>query len=133
MKENKSMANESKKILIVEDEQSLLKTMEFTLQSAGFEVVSASEGESAVGMVKDNKPDLVLLDIILPKKSGIDVLKELKADGRVQHIPVVMLNNLSDEKSISEAIGVGERGYFVKSDMTLDDLVVKVKEILPGS
>lgn len=118
-------------ILIVEDEQSLLKTMDFTLRSAGYAVTTAVDGEEALARIRTTPPDLILLDIILPKKGGMDVLKSLKQDGSLDHIEVVMLTNLSDEKSISEAIGLGARGYFVKSDMTLDDLLKKVQDILP--
>ena len=118
-------------ILIVEDEQSLAKTMEFALADAGYVVVSAVDGEEGIEKAESAAPDLILLDILLPKKSGLEVLQEIKKNPRLQSIPVFMLTNLSDEHSISEAIAGGARGYFVKSDMTLEDLVAKVKEIVP--
>ena len=125
------MTDTKPKVMIVEDEQSLLKTMQFTLDSAGYEVLIAADGEKALERAREHKPRLMLLDIVLPKMSGMDVLKVMKQEEDLKGIEVVMLTNLSDEKSISEAIGMGARGYFVKSDMSLDDLLSKVKEIVP--
>jgi DNA-binding response OmpR family regulator len=120
----------NKKVLIVEDEQTLLKTIEFTLKDKGYETFTAADGEIALQQIKENKPDIILLDILLPKKNGLDVLKEMKLDSELAETPVLLLTNLSDEESISQGVALGARGYFVKSDMTLDEVAEKVAEVL---
>lgn len=120
----------SKKVLIVEDEQTLLKTIEFTLKDKGYEVFTAMDGEVASSLIKEKKPDIVLLDILLPKKNGLEVLQEMKDDPEVANTPVLLLTNLSDEESISQGVSMGARGYFVKSDMTLEEVAEKVAEVL---
>jgi two-component system, OmpR family, alkaline phosphatase synthesis response regulator PhoP len=119
-----------KKVLIAEDEQTLLKTIEFTLKDKGYETITATDGEEALKQIKEQKPDVVLLDILMPRKSGLDVLKEMKADDELSDIVVLLLTNLSDEESISQGVALGARGYFVKSDMTLDEVAEKVEEVV---
>lgn len=121
---------QGKKVLIVEDEQTLLKTIEFTLKDKGYEVFVAMDGEEASKLIKEKKPDIVLLDILLPKKNGLEVLQEMKDDPEVANTPVLLLTNLSDEESISQGVSLGARGYFVKSDMTLEEVAEKVAEVL---
>lgn len=116
-------------ILVVEDEQTLLKAVTYALDEAGFHVSSAIDGESALEKVRE-KPDLVLLDIIIPRKSGLEVLKEMKADPVLAGIPVLLLTNLSDDDSVSQGIALGARGYLVKSNYDLESVVAKVKEVL---
>ena len=116
-------------ILVVEDEQTLLKAVTYALDEAGFNVSSAIDGDSAMEKVRE-KPDLVLLDIIIPRKSGLEVLKEMKADPALSDIPVLLLTNLSDDDSVSQGIALGARGYLVKSNYDLESVVAKVKEVL---
>jgi len=118
-----------KKVLIAEDEQTLLKTIEFTLKDKGYETIVATDGEEAFDLIKKHKPDVVLLDILMPRKSGLDVLKEMKADSELSDIVVLLLTNLSDEESISQGVTLGARGYFIKSDMTLEEVAEKVEEV----
>ena len=121
---------QGKKVLIVEDEQTLLKTIEFTLKDKGYEVFVAMDGEEASKLIKEKKPDIILLDILLPKKNGLEVLQDMKEDPEVANTPVLLLTNLSDEESISQGVSMGARGYFVKSDMTLEEVAEKVAEVL---
>ncbi len=121
--------NNKPSILVVEDEQTLLKAVTYALNEAGFNVSSAIDGESALEKVRE-KPDLVLLDIIIPRKSGLEVLKEMKADPALADIPVLLLTNLSDDDSVSQGIALGARGYLVKSNYDLESVVAKVKEVL---
>jgi DNA-binding response OmpR family regulator len=121
---------QGKKVLIVEDEQTLLKTIEFTLKDKGYEVFAAMDGEEASKLIKEKKPDIILLDILLPKKNGLEVLQDMKNDPEVANTPVLLLTNLSDEESISQGVSMGARGYFVKSDMTLEEVAEKVAEVL---
>lgn len=120
------------KVLIVEDEQTLLKTIEFAVKDKGYETLTAMDGEEASRIIKEEKPDAILLDILLPKKNGLDVLKEMKDDEETADIPVLLLTNLSDEESISQGVALGARGYFVKADMSLDEVAEKVGELLAG-
>lgn len=118
------------KVLIVEDEQTLLKTIEFAVKDKGYETITAMDGEEASRLIAEEKPDAILLDILLPKKNGLDVLKDMKDDEATANIPVLLLTNLSDEESISQGVALGARGYFVKADMSLDEVAEKVQEIL---
>lgn len=121
--------NAQKTVLIVEDEKSLLTTIDLTLKDKGYRTLTASDGEQAFNKITDEKPDLVLLDILLPKKTGLEILQDMKKNGEIANIPVLLFTNLSDEESISQGVALGARGYFVKSDMTLAEIAAKVQEI----
>ncbi|MEK7598317.1 MAG: response regulator [Patescibacteria group bacterium] len=121
---------EKKKILIVEDETTLQKTLAEFLAEDGFEVLCASDGEQAVALAKKGKPDLVLLDIILPKKDGYEVLTELKSEADTKNIPVILLTNLESPEDIDKAFEKGASTYLVKSNYKLEDIAKKVKETL---
>ena len=99
-----------KKILFVEDEEALQKTLGEILKQEGYEVVSASDGENGLSLVKSEKPDLILLDLILPKMNGFEVLKKLKADTECQEIPVIVLTNLE---------GIGDVGKAIEPELLL--------------
>ena len=117
-------------ILIIEDEQTILKAIQIALEEAGFAVLTAIDGESGEKAAQEGKPDLILLDIILPRKNGLDVLKGLKASDDTRYIPVILLTNLSDTETVSQGVALGARGYLVKANYSLDEVVAKVKEVL---
>ncbi|PJA86994.1 MAG: response regulator [Candidatus Moranbacteria bacterium CG_4_9_14_3_um_filter_42_9] len=121
---------EKKKILIVEDEATLQKALAEFLAEDGFEVLCASDGEQAILLAKSKKPDLVLLDIILPKKDGYEVLTELKSEAGTKSIPVILLTNLESPEDIDRAFEKGASTYLVKSNYKLEDIAKKVKETL---
>ena len=121
---------EKKKILIVEDEATLQKALAEFLAEDGFEVLCASDGEQAVLLAKSKNPDLVLLDIILPKKDGYEVLTELKSEAGTKSIPVILLTNLESPEDIDRAFEKGASTYLVKSNYKLEDIAKKVKETL---
>ena len=122
--------NSNINILLVEDEEALGKIMTARLKEEGFGVDLFLTGEGIIPIVKKVKPNLVLLDILLPGKDGIEILKELKSDPELKQIPVVMLTMLNDETRIAEAMELGSRGYLVKGDYNLDMLAKTVKDIL---
>ncbi|KKR46519.1 MAG: Response regulator receiver domain protein [Parcubacteria group bacterium GW2011_GWA2_40_8] len=122
--------NSNINILLVEDEEALGKIMTARLKEEGFGVDLFLTGEGIIPIVKKVKPNLVLLDILLPGKDGIEILKELKSDPELKQIPVVMLTMLNDEIRIAEAMELGSRGYLVKGDYNLDMLAKTVKDIL---
>jgi DNA-binding response OmpR family regulator len=121
---------DKKKILIIEDEATLQRSLSEFLTAEGFEVLSALDGEEGLDMVKEKNPDLVLLDIILPKKDGYEVLGEIKKDEKTTKIPVVLLTNLEAAEDVQRAFDAGATTYLVKSNYKLEDIVKKIKEIL---
>lgn len=118
----------AKKILFAEDEPALQRALSESLREAGFAVVSALDGEAACAKVVEEKPDLILLDLILPKKDGFEVLRTLKNNPSVADIPVIVLTNLEGTTEAAHAIELGAVGYLIKTDYRLDELVEKVKE-----
>lgn len=122
--------NGTKKILIVEDEEALQKAMTEFLTAENFTVAAASDGERGLALAKTEDPDLILLDIILPKMDGYAVLDGLKKDPVTQNIPVILLTNLESAEDIQKAFEKGATTYLVKSDYKLEDVVKKIKETL---
>jgi DNA-binding response OmpR family regulator len=120
----------NKKILVVEDEVSLQKSLSEFLVEENFEVISALDGEKGLIMAQEEKPDLILLDIILPKKDGYEVLTELKQGENTKRIPVILLTNLEGPEDIEKAFESGASTYLVKSNYKLEDIVKKIKETL---
>jgi len=119
-----------KKILIVEDEQTLVKALTSKLENEGFEAEGAINGEEGMKLAKSKKPDLILLDVIMPRMDGMTMLKKLKEDEETKNIPVIMLTNLSDDKRVAESIESGAHDYLIKADWKIEDVVVKVKKKL---
>lgn len=119
-----------KKILIIEDEATLNKAIAEYLEAENFQVLSALDGEVGAEMAKKEVPDLILLDIILPKKDGYEVLDELKKDEKTKNIPVILLTNLESQEDIVRAFEKGATTYLVKSDYKLQDVAKKIKTAL---
>ncbi|MCK4525584.1 MAG: response regulator [Candidatus Andersenbacteria bacterium] len=117
-----------KKILVIEDEATLQKALNDVLAQEGYDVLSALDGMSGLDLALKENPDLILLDIILPKMDGFEVLKKLKE--KESKIPVIILTNLSDINDIQKALDLGATTYLVKADFHLDDVLKKVKETL---
>ncbi len=120
----------AKKILVIEDEATLQRTMTEYLISEGFKVFSAMDGEKGLELAKSELPDLIVLDIILPKKDGYAVLEEVKADEKTKDIPIILLTNLEGAGDVQKAFEKGATTYLVKSNYRLEDIVKKIKEIL---
>jgi two-component system, OmpR family, alkaline phosphatase synthesis response regulator PhoP len=120
----------AKKILIIEDDETLQKILTEYLVGEKFEVKNASNGELGVEMALSEKPDLILLDIILPKKDGFEVIKELKANEQAKNIPIMLLSNLDSAADVEKALELGATTYLVKADYKLEEIVSKVKEVL---
>jgi len=117
-----------KTILIVEDEPILQKTLTMALEQEGYEIKSALDGEIGLNMAKTIKPDLILLDLILPKMDGFEILDELKKDETSKEIPIIILTNLESSQDIERALGLGAKTYLVKANYDLKDVIQKVKE-----
>lgn len=119
-------------VLIVEDEEFLVRALKDNLTSEGSTVSVAMDGEAVFDEVKKRKPALILLDLLLPKKNGFDVLKDLKASPEWQLIPVIVLSNLGEDSEIKRALELGASDYFVKSQHPIQEVIEKVKEYLQG-
>lgn len=121
------------KIVCAEDDKLISTSLVEGFTVAGFEVTAAGDGEEAVAKIKEIKPDVVLLDIMMPKLDGYGVVWELKADPQTANIPVVMLTNLSDPDTLSKILEAGVTDYLLKSEQTIDQIIVKVNEVLSRS
>jgi DNA-binding response OmpR family regulator len=115
------------KILIVEDDKFLRLLLERKLKNENFEVVAAEDGEEALEKIVTEKPDLILLDIILPKKSGFAVLQEINKDENLKRIPVFIISNLGQPEDIERGKNLGAKEYFVKAGLSLEELIKKIK------
>jgi len=120
----------SKKILIVDDEILVIDVLTKKLKKEGFLVDSAFDGVEALLKVDKLKPDLILLDIIMPKLDGISVLKKLKASDETQNIPIIILTNLYDDKKVAEVLQTGNTDYLIKVEHPINEIIRKVKEKL---
>ena len=119
-----------KTILFIEDESALQKTFGDLLREEGYEMISALDGEVGLRLAKEKKPDLILLDLILPRVHGFDVLKHLKEDPATKDIPVIVLTNLEGIGDVDKAIELGAKTYLVKAQYTLEEVLEKIKKAL---
>ncbi len=119
-----------KKILFVEDEESLQKSMGTMLEKQGYQVFRSLDGESGLVLARKELPDLILLDLILPKKNGFEVLSELKADPATKNIPIIVLTNLEGSADVERALTSGATTYLVKANYTLQDIIAKIEGVL---
>ncbi|PIU09022.1 MAG: response regulator [Candidatus Moranbacteria bacterium CG08_land_8_20_14_0_20_34_16] len=119
-----------KRILIIEDEKVLRETLEDYLREDGFDVKIAMDGEIGMNLIKEEEFDLIVLDIILPKKDGFKILEEVKEDEKRKNIPVIILTNLESVEDIQKAFERGVTNYLVKSDHSLIEVSEKIKKIL---
>ena len=120
--------NNNKKVLVVEDEATLQKALNDVLIQEGYDVLSALDGALGLELALKEELDLILLDIILPKMDGFEVLKKLKEEG--SQTPIIILTNLSDINDIQKALDLGATTYLVKADFHLSDVLKKVKETI---
>ncbi len=119
-----------KKILIIEDEASLRMALEEKFSGEGFEVLTADNGENGLALALENRPSLILLDIILPKMNGFEVLNQLSKNDLTKDIDVMILTNLSEAGKVGDIVRRGVSDYLIKADWTLEDLLEKVKNKL---
>lgn len=119
-----------KKILIVEDEKVLSDLVEEEFDSMGFDTRVAGDGELALKLARSFDPDVIMLDLILPKKGGLEVLKELKIDPALKTISVIVLSNLSGDESVRMAMTFGANDYFIKTQSSIFEVIEKVRKQL---
>jgi len=121
---------ESKKVLIIDDEVTLQKTLSEVLTQDGFNVSAALDGEKGVAVAKNIAPDIILLDIIMPRMNGFKVLEEIKGNNKTKNVPVLVLTNLDGEKEAKKMIDLGAKDYLIKASHSLGDIVKRIKDIL---
>jgi len=117
-------------ILFIEDERNLQKTFRDLLEDEGYEMISAMDGEEGLRDAKKEQPDLILLDLVLPKLHGFKVLEELKGNEKTKDIPVIILTNLEGTDEVQQALEMGVTTYLVKSDYELNEILDKVGKAL---
>lgn len=120
----------TKKILLVDDDEIILKVLADKLKLEGFTVTEARDGVEGLNKALAEQPDLILLDIMLPKMDGLTMFKKLREDKRGKDIPAIVLTILSEAEKVSEALENGVYTYLVKMDVQIEDVVKKVKEKL---
>lgn len=120
-----------KKILIIEDDTVLSSTLADNLSREGFEITQAYDGEQGLASALRIKPDLVLLDILLPKMDGLTMLNTLRKDSWGKNVPVIILSNLSKPSDVATAVDEGIREYLVKVDWKIEDVIKRIRETLP--
>ncbi len=126
---------EVKTILLVEDEPLLGNLLRQRLEKEGYTVVLNRDGEEALKTLRETKPDLILLDIILPKISGFELMETMKADPQLERAPIIIISNLGQEGDVTRGQSLGAVQYFVKAKVSIEELVEHVKTFLrrPGA
>ena len=122
----------TKKIVLAEDEPQIGRLIEFKLNKEGYSVIWKENGEEALKAIKENKPDLILLDIMMPVMGGYEVLRRLKEDENLKSVPVIMLTARAQEKDVVKGIDMGAEDYITKPFHPAE-LLVRVKKILARS
>jgi len=126
----KHMANKKIKILLIEDDSFLLNMYATKFEMENFQVISAEDGVKGLKLSQEESPDIILLDIILPKLSGFEVLKKIKEDNKLKKIPVILLTNLSQKDDIDKCLQLGAQDYLIKAHFMPSEVVEKIKKIL---
>ncbi len=124
------MPERARRVLLAEDDRFLRRAAEVRLRRHGLEVLTAADGEEALRVARAEPLDLVLLDVVMPKLQGFDVLKALKQDDATAHIPVIVLSNLGQERDVAQAMALGALAFLVKAHLSLQDLVDRVDAAL---
>jgi DNA-binding response OmpR family regulator len=120
----------AKKVLVVEDDSTLAQSLSKALKTGGFEVFVSNDGESGFKAAQEKKPDLIILDLVLPKKHGFKVMEDLKSHPELSLIPVIVLTNLETPHDIERASSLGVKAYLVKANYSLNEILKRVHEIL---
>jgi len=122
--------NKQIKILLVEDDPFLLSMYSTKFELENFKVVSASDGEKGLELSKKENPDIILLDILMPKMNGFEVLEKLKDDSLTKNIPIILLTNLNQKNEIEKGLALGANDYLIKAHFMPSEVVSKIKNIL---
>lgn len=122
--------NNGKKVLVIEDDYFLRSLITKKLREEQFEVFEAIDGEKGLETLKTEKPDIILLDLVLPGMDGFDVLQQIKKGESTKDIPVIVLSNLGAEEDVARGKELGARDYMIKANFTPSEIVAKIKHVL---
>jgi DNA-binding response OmpR family regulator len=117
-----------KRILIIEDEEILMNLLQRKLLQEGYEVSVARDGDEGLKTMRENSPDLILLDILMPRVSGIEVMEEMQKDGRLKDIPIIIISNSGQPVEIDQAQKLGAKDWLIKTEFDPQEVVEKVKK-----
>jgi DNA-binding response OmpR family regulator len=120
----------TKKILVIEDDKFLLKIINKKLSTEDYQLIQAMNGEEGLRAAREKKPDLILLDLVLPEMDGFEVLKRLKDNPTCSNIPVIVLSNLGEREKIDKGLKLGAADYLVKADLNPGEIVNRIKLVL---
>jgi DNA-binding response OmpR family regulator len=124
------MAEDKKKILLVEDDKFLSEMYATKLTASGFDVETAFDGQEALVKANAQKPNLILLDVVLPKMDGFEFLQLLKKEIAIADTPVIILTNLGQKEEVEKGLKLGAKDYIIKAHFTPTEVVAKVKKLL---
>jgi len=117
-------------VLVAEDDKFLASAYRLKLSKQGWEVAIARDGQEALDYLKSRQPDLVLLDLIMPNVDGFAVLEAIRTQPNLSHIPIIVASNLGQKEDINRALSLGAKDFVVKSETSLDQIVLKIKTLL---
>ena len=121
---------DAKRIVLIEDDRYLRRACEASLRQSGFDVVCAADGADGLRAIGETAPDLILLDVLLPRMSGLHVLREAKADPKTRDIPVLVISNSSRPQEVEELMRLGAVDYLVKSNLSLRELTQRIVRLI---
>ena len=124
------MPEELKRIMLIEDDKFLSSLIKVHLEKDGFTVIQAFDGEEAIELLKTERPNLFVLDLIMPKVTGFEVLQTISTMPEFEKVPVIILSNLAQDSDIQKAKEYGAREYFVKVKISIDDILKKIKALV---
>ena len=125
--------NNKTKILLIEDDTFLLSMYTTKFELENFKVLAAEDGEKGLRMAAKENPDIILLDIMLPKIDGLEVLKRIKSDDKTKNIPVILLTNLSQKSEIEQALSLGANDYLIKAHFMPSEVIERIKKVLTSN
>ena len=120
-------SGKKKKIMIVEDDSFVMDIYQTKLSHEGFEIIESINGVEALNKLAIEKPDMILLDIIMPQMNGLETLEKIKKDERLKDIPIILLSNLSQKEDIAKGMELGAVDYLIKSHFTPSEVLEKIK------
>ena len=124
------MSDSRKKVLIIEDDDHISKIYGIKLSKENVDTIVARDGQEGINMIASEKPDLVLLDLMIPIKDGFTVLEEVKKTPFGKNLPILVLSNLGQESDIEKATSLGAADYFIKVNLSIQEVIDKVKSYL---
>jgi CheY-like chemotaxis protein len=118
------------KILVVEDDSFLIKAYVAKLTNAGLDLRTASDGEEALKVLQEFKPDVILMDLVMPRKDGFSTLEDMRKDDNLKDIPVIVTSNLAQQEALDRAKALGAVDFITKSNMSMEDLLKKINKVI---